>query len=412
MSIEKVESLYVHIPYCEARCHYCDFNSYAGREREFGAFVDALCLDLERAATACRGPVSTVFLGGGTPSVLPAPMLARILAVAREVFGFTPNVEITSEANPGSLDQPVLEALLAGGLTRLSLGVQSLDDGDLRILGRVHSREVALDAVRMARRLGVPSLSLDLIYGVPGQTVASWTRILDEVIALGTDHLSLYGLIVEEATAFGKLHAEGRLVVPDDDSQADMYEATAARMRQAGFAHYEISNYARPGHACRHNLTYWDNGTYVGVGPGAVSYVNGWRWTRMRRPGDYIRRVLAGQSLVEEGERVGDAVALAETLMLGLRTLAGVDLARCAARYPSLALSPADVEGVLRSLCADAIAAGILGVVAGRAALTEAGLEVSNGVMERLLEIPQHLTRWSANATLKAGAVCADVQMR
>jgi oxygen-independent coproporphyrinogen-3 oxidase len=320
------------------------------------------------------------------------------LQTVRRCFGFAAGAEITSEANPGSLTPQFVDALLSAGGTRLSLGVQSLDDAVLERLGRVHTRAVAEDAVALARRGGVPSLSLDFIYGVPAQDLAHWRRTLHDALALGPDHISAYGLIVEEATAFGRAHAQGRLQVPDDDLQDDMYEHAVATLAAAGYAQYEISNYARPGHASRHNLVYWDNGAYVGVGCGAVSYVNGWRWTKTRRPAEYIRRVRADQTLVQEGERVCDAVGLSETLLLGLRTRQGVDVARAAARYPSLGLNFSSLKKLLAALL-DGLESLVI-FDGGRLVLTEDGLALSNGVMERLLELNQHLTSETANDTL------------
>jgi len=396
-------ALYIHIPYCEAKCHYCDFNSFAGREREFAAFVHAVCEDIERSAAAHPlGPLGSVFIGGGTPSTLPAPLIRRVLDTARAAFGFAEDVEITSEANPGSLNESFLETLLDGGLTRLSLGVQALDDATLQALGRVHTRVVAEEAVALARRAGVPSLNLDFIFGAPGQTEASWRKTLQEAVALGPDHLSLYGLIIEEGTAFGRLHAAGALHVPDDDSQADMYDATVEVTRAAGFAQYEISNYARPGHECRHNLMYWANGEYVGVGPGAVSYVNGWRTTKTRRPAEYIRRVRERAVLVEEGERVSWPVSVAETLVLGLRTRAGVDVAACAARF---GVSPVRLRALVAGVCAGMFDGGFVRWDGDRLALTDPGVEVSNGVMERILELPAYLTADEADDTLKVGVL-------
>jgi oxygen-independent coproporphyrinogen III oxidase len=390
-------SLYIHIPYCEAKCHYCDFNSYAGREAEFEAFTAALCRDLERSADELirhehlELPLRSVFLGGGTPSVLPAPQVDRILRTARRLFGFSSSCELTSEANPGSLSEPYLEVLAGHGLSRLSLGVQSLDDAQLRALGRVHTREVALEAVALARRMQVPALSLDLIFGIPHQDMRSWLDILDEVLALRTEHLSLYGLIIEPTTVFGRLHREQRLQVPDDDVQAEMFAETTKRLSRWGYEHYEVSNYAQPGHRCQHNLGYWDNAPYLGVGPGAVSYLGGWRTTRCRRPADYIRQVMAGESVVVEAEHLSHAAGLSESLMLGLRRLDGVDLTRVWARHALPGLPYETFEELLLELCRVFVEAGWLELQARCLRLTAAGVETSNFVFEKLLELPEHL---------------------
>lgn len=396
-------ALYIHIPYCEAKCHYCDFNSYAGREREFQAMADALLVDLERSLERLPDdfprPLRSIFIGGGTPSVLPGEAVARLLDLARARIGFAPDVEITSEANPGSLNAPWLEAMMASGLNRLSLGVQSLDDDELRLLGRVHTREVAVEAVRLARAAGVASLSLDLIFGLPGQTVAGWERSLQALLDLDTDHLSMYGLIIEDGTPFGRQHAEGRLSVPDDDVQAHMFERAFTEATARGYEPYEISNYARPGHRCRHNEMYWRNGTYLGIGPGAVSYVGGWRSTRCRRPAEYVRRVRAGETLVAEAERLTSAGALAETFMLGLRTAEGVDLEEAARRYPEVA-DLAQLQTAAYDLAGDLLAAGVLRLEGHRMRVDSAATMVSNGVMERFLDLPAYLTKHGGFATL------------
>lgn len=396
--------LYIHVPYCEAKCHYCDFNSYAGREREFRAMAAALVDDLETAArgvgSALPLPLGTVFIGGGTPSVLPGADVARLIEVARQRLGFAPDVEITSEANPGSLTADWLEKVMAAGLNRLSLGVQSLDDAELARLGRVHTRAVATEAVRIARRAGVCSVSIDLIFGLPEQTVEQWRHNLEAALALETDHISLYGLIVESGTAFGRRHAEGTLVVPDDDVQAEMYDIASARMRACGYEQYEISNYARPGHRCRHNALYWRNEPYLGVGPGAVSYLDGWRHTRCRNPVEYVRRVRAGGSLTVEAERVSQAACLTETIMLGLRTRDGLDLAWLCARFPDL-LDRVGLDAAIDDLAGDLRQAGMLRVEEGRMFVDGDALMVSNGVMERFLDLPALLTSRGGSATLR-----------
>lgn len=396
-------ALYIHIPYCEAKCHYCDFNSYAGREREFEAMAEALLLDLDHATRALPDafprPLKSIFIGGGTPSVMPGPAVARLLGLARERLGFAPDVEITSEANPGSLSADWLDTMMAAGLNRLSLGVQSLDDEELRLLGRVHTRRVAEEAMALARRAGIKSLSIDLIFGLPHQTAERWRRNLGAMLDLAADHLSMYGLIVEEGTPFARQQAEGRLHVPDDDVQAQMYELAHQKATARGYSQYEISNYARPGHRCRHNEMYWRNETYLGVGPGAVSYIDGWRVTRCRRPAEYVRRVRAGKTLVAEAERLSPLQALAETIMLGLRTAEGVDLEALAHRFASVT-DLARLCNAVHALAGDLVAGGVLLLDGHRMAVESSALMVSNGVMERFLDVPAHLTKDAPFATL------------
>lgn len=395
--------LYIHIPYCEAKCHYCDFNSYAGREAEFDAMAEALYRDLERATRqlppSFSRPLSTIFIGGGTPSVMAGRAVARLLHLARQRLGFAQNVEITSEANPGSLSREWLDIMLDAGLTRLSMGVQSLMDDELRQLGRVHTAETARAAVALARQSGVSSLSLDLIFGLPGQTLERWSSNLDAILALNSDHLSLYGLIIEDGTPFGRLAAQGRLQVPDDDTQADMYALACRKMAERGYQRYEISNFARNGHRCRHNEMYWRNGDYLGIGPGAVSYLDRWRFARVRRPTEYIRRIQDDQDVVAEGERLSEAAALAETVMLGLRTTDGVDLHALVGRYGQVVDGDALRESIF-ALASDLVDAELMCVDGGHLRVSAPGMWVSNGIMERFLALPHDLTKRRANDTV------------
>ena len=389
-------SLYIHIPYCEARCHYCDFNTYAGRVGEREAYVDALVADLRASASRSEGlavPLATVFVGGGTPGALGAGLLARVLREVQQSYGLAPGAEVSMEANPNSLTAEMLEALMPLGLNRVSLGVQSFDDGELRSLGRVHTSAQARDAVALVRAAGIPSVGLDLIYGLPGQSLEDWRRNLDTALGLAPDHLSLYGLTLEEGTPFGQAWARGDLTVPDDDAQADMYDLACRAASSAGLPQYEISNFARPGHACRHNQVYWENGTYLGVGAGAVSYLGGWRWTRSRRPEVYIRQVRAGAHLFEEGEWLSDAGHLAETLILALRTLPGAIMADVAARFPAVVRDEAHLEAMVVGLTLDLLEGGLCRLEEGRFFLSDAGRAVANGVMERLLGLPACLDK-------------------
>lgn len=389
-------SLYIHIPYCEARCHYCDFNTYAGRADEREAYVSALVADLRASLPRAEGlavPLETVFVGGGTPSALGAGLLARVLREVRQACLLAPGAEVSMEANPNSLTAEMLDVLVPLGLNRVSLGVQSFDDGELRTLGRVHTSAQARDAVALVRAAGIPSVGLDLIYGLPGQSLAEWGRNLDAALELAPHHLSLYGLTLEEGTPFGRAWARGDLSVPDDDAQADMYDLACRAAASAGLPQYEISNFARPGHACRHNQVYWENGTYLGVGAGAVSYLGGWRWTRVRRPDVYIRDVQAGRGLCTEGERLSDAGCLAETLILALRTRRGATLADVAARFPAVVRDAAQLEAVVVGLTLDLLEGGLCLLEEGRLFLSDAGRAVANGVMERLLGLPACLDK-------------------
>lgn len=268
-------AIYIHIPFCRRRCAYCDFASTAGLEALIPAYVDALAREI---AAQDRATVPTIYLGGGTPSLLTPAQVQAILDACRAAFDVDPAAEITMEANPGTVDAAYLPALRAAGVNRLSLGVQSFADGELALLGRIHTAAQAVAAYDNARAAGFANVSLDLVYGLPGQTLADWSRSLDRAVALCPDHLSLYALEVHGDTPLGRRIAAGDLPAPDDDLAADMYELAEDRLAVAGFMHYELSNWATGNDAaCRHNLTYWRNEPYRGLGAAAHSWIDGER---------------------------------------------------------------------------------------------------------------------------------------
>jgi oxygen-independent coproporphyrinogen III oxidase len=297
-------SLYLHIPFCIHRCGYCDFNTYAGLQDLIPAYVRALCLEMEQVAAIApeRLRVHTVFFGGGTPSLLPIDALERILSTARLFFDFVPQPEITLEANPGTLSPEYLRQLHLLGVNRLSLGVQSANPGELRLLERQHDYPDVIHAVTWARQAGFDNLNLDLIFGLPEQRLETWQHTLELVLGLRPEHFSLYALSLEHGTPFGKWAARGQLSVPDPDTAAEMYEWASERLESAGYGQYEISNWAKLSQgedsstlqlrlACRHNLQYWLNQPYLGVGAGAHGYAGGVRTANVLGPQAYIRRI-------------------------------------------------------------------------------------------------------------------------
>ncbi|MGH2603356.1 MAG: radical SAM family heme chaperone HemW, partial [Dehalococcoidia bacterium] len=329
-SAQSLMSLYLHIPFCDHKCSYCDFNSYAGLDRLMPAFTEALVRELRLWAPRLRGRrVPTVFFGGGTPSLTPLPDLARITQTIRAEYRLDPEAEISLEANPGTVDLAYLRGLREIGINRLSIGVQSLDDGELRMLDRIHDAGTAIEAYEAARAAGFDNVNLDLIFGVAGQTLAGWERTLRRAIALAPEHLSLYALTIEEGTALAAQIARGIAPEPDADLQAAMYERTQDLMAAAGYEHYEISNWCRPGFACRHNLVYWQDGEWLGLGPGAHSHLDGRRFAVVRSPGAYIDRVAQangrGSRAVERTPQIDweetpdEATARADAAILALR---------------------------------------------------------------------------------------------
>lgn len=321
--------LYIHIPFCKAKCAYCDFYSLAHSEEKMDAYMAALLRHLEEVAPRAAGmQVDTVYFGGGTPSYLGAARLCRILQTVLRRYDVARDAEITLEANPDSAgDWKELRRLRRAGFNRLSLGVQSTDDALLRRIGRVHTYEQVQQAVMAARKAKFTDLSLDLIYGLPGQTMEDWQRTLADAVALGPEHLSCYGLKLEEGTPLWQQRQT--LTLPDDDAQADMYLYTVAALGEMGYEQYEISNFAKPGKASRHNLKYWNMEEYAGFGPGAHSDFGGVRYGYVRDIDSYI----AGKLVLSESENDSTLARDYEYVMLSLRTAAGIDRQTFEKRY-------------------------------------------------------------------------------
>ena len=377
--------VYVHIPFCRAKCRYCDFNSYAGRAGEIGPYLAALAAEMAATAPTTAGArARTLYIGGGTPSLLAADQVGAIVGQCRRLFGLSPDEEVTLEANPGTVDTAYLADVRAAGVNRLSLGVQSFDDGALRFLGRIHSAAAAIAAYEAARRAGFANVSLDLIYALPGQPQAHWQGELRQALALRPEHLSLYALSVEEGTPLAAMVAAGEVVPATGDEAAALYELADETMAAAGYAHYEIANWARPD-ACgdlarsRHNLGYWHNEPYLGFGAGAHSYFGGHRYWNEREPQRYIALVAAGGRAVAESLAVGHGRAAADTLMLGLRLAEGIDLDAFAERHGC------DLRTVCAVELAELAGYGLLECDGRCVWLTLRGRLLANDVLVRLL---------------------------
>jgi oxygen-independent coproporphyrinogen III oxidase len=332
-------ALYLHIPFCHTRCHYCDFNTYAGilplREPYVRALLREIALAGEFARPGNGEPrhSRSIFFGGGTPSLLTVEQVTRLLHACRAAFAVDAGAEITLEANPGTLDQEQLRGLRTAGINRLSLGAQSFDAQLLKTLGRIHSPEEVEQAFRFARAAGFTSINLDFMFGLPGQTMRHWQATLDRALALRPEHFSLYSLIIEEDTPFFTWAQEGRITPGDEDLCADMYEYADERLQAEGYANYEISNWALPGHASRHNLTYWRNLPYLGLGAGAHSCFGGKRYSNERDPRRYINLLKQSRLPIVESEVVERAQEMSETAFLALRTAQGLHLPTFEARF-------------------------------------------------------------------------------
>ena len=359
--------VYVHIPYCISRCPYCDFNTYVGIEDTAPEYVDALLREAHAwSARAAGREAGSIFLGGGTPSLLEPALVRRLLGGLRSAFRVAPGAEVTMEANPETADVRRLESFRAAGANRVSFGAQSFSTHVLTTLGRAHTAGRTIEAVAQARAAGFDNLNLDLIYGTPGETLDDWRRSLDEAIALEPEHISAYSLTIEPGTAFGAAVSSGTMPAPDEDDQATKYEMTMDALAAARFEHYEISNWARPGRASRHNLVYWTQGDYAGLGAGAHSHEAGERWWNEKLPRTYIERSPDARA----GAEVLDAAARAEERMqLRLRLVAGVPLDELTAD-----------RDVLRRLTG----AGLVTVTGGRLVLARRGLLLQSEVAIQL----------------------------
>ena len=382
--------LYVHIPFCTAKCGYCDFNSYAGRDHTIPSYARTLLDDAALWSRAVGGrPVETVFFGGGTPSLVPLAQMRDLIEGISATFRISPDAEISLEANPGSLTTEYLAGLRGLGFNRLSIGVQSFHDDELRALDRIHSGDDARAAYRSARAAGFGNVNLDFIYGLPEQPIDRWEATLDEALDLAPEHLSLYALTVEEGTPLARDVAHGRVPAPDADAQADQYELTQDRLDAAGYDHYEISNWAAPGRACRHNLVYWQNREYLGLGAGAHSFLNGVRFSTVLLPNRYAELVAEAVAAREAGggamphvagsEPITPRLAMADTLILGLRLVTGVAFDAFTARHG------AQIDEVYGDVAREFIGYGLLERTPTHLRLTRRGRLLSNELFQRLL---------------------------
>jgi oxygen-independent coproporphyrinogen-3 oxidase len=384
--------VYLHIPFCAIKCSYCAFNTYIHLDHLIPSFVDALCREIGYVgAQRPRAPVWTIFFGGGTPSLLAAAQFEQVLSVLRHNFDVQHDAEITFEANPADLAQhggDKLRALRALGINRISIGMQSANFNELQLFNRRHDNDDVAGAVRAARTAGFDNLNLDLIYGIPHQTMESWTNTLSQAVALQPEHLSLYALGLEDGTSMKTWVERGRLPAPDDDLTADMYEAATVYLAQAGYDQYEISNWSKPGCRCRHNLQYWRNWDYLGFGPGAHGFAGGVRYAVMRSPQRYIRALEEGEAGlsyprtpgIEEAHELAASDVIAETLIMSLRLLhEGVSLRDFATRFGVELL---DLHGKTLRRYADG---GLLTIDSERVRLTERGRLLSNQIFRDLV---------------------------
>lgn len=380
-------SLYLHIPFCRHRCAYCDFNTYTSLADLREAYARAMNLEIRQVAGTVRRPVNTVFFGGGTPSLMPTEALKLILLAVAEAFDLNSQAEITLEANPDTVDGAYLGELRQIGVNRLSFGAQSANPAELALLERVHDFDAVIRAFELGRSVGFANLSLDLIYGLPGQSLRSWEKTLEAALALDPEHLSLYCLTIEPGTPMHRWLATGRIAEPDPDIAADQYELASQLLRDHRFNHYEISNWTRPGYECQHNLAYWRNDEYLGMGAGAHGHAQGYRYSVVKQPRVYLRRMASGEqgsypwsAAVADYHRLSGDEAMSDTVITQLRLLQeGLDLNAFAKRFGQSLFSA--YPGVTEQL----IEWGLITQVGHRLLLSRQGRFLSNQVFYRYM---------------------------
>ena len=375
--MEPPRAAYIHVPFCRHRCGYCNFTLVAGRDDLIDAYLQALELELARLEEPCK--VDTLYFGGGTPTHLPAASLGRLFAIADRWFPRAAGCEVSVEANPEDVDDARADALAAAGVTRVSLGAQSYDERKLALLERSHDA-AKIEAAMVRCRRFARSVSLDLIFAAPHEALDGWQRDLAAALALSPDHLSTYGLTYERGTTFWNRLARSDLVRLDEELEREMYLAAIGALTAAGLEHYEVSNFARPGHRCRHNEAYWQGRSYHAAGPGAARFVEGRREMNHRSTTTWLKRVLAGDSPVAESETLAPEDAARERLVFALRRLEGVGLEAFAAE------TGFDVERLCGAVVQRYIDLGMLGRHEGVLRLTREGLLVSDSLWPEILE--------------------------
>ena len=389
--MKKELELYVHIPFCVRKCAYCDFLSFSKGDQERASYVDALIREIkskkEQFQDAC---VTSVFLGGGTPSILKGEETARIFRVLKENFTFLEQAEITMEVNPGTVTEDKINAWKSSGVNRLSIGLQSVNDDELKMLGRIHSFHEFLETWQLVRKAGFTNVNVDLISAIPGQTVESWIKTLTTVADLEPEHLSAYSLIIEEETPFYEKYGneEGEKLLPDEDTERNIYEVTEQILNARGYHRYEISNYAKDGFECKHNLGYWNRKEYLGLGLGASSLINETRFHNTNNLAEYLSAQWISKtgnefyekcSVVKEVQKLSKQEQMEEFMFLGLRKTEGVSEKAFKKAFQ------ADIRSIYGDIIENLIEKGLLQNCADSLFLTKKGVDISNYVMSEFL---------------------------
>ncbi len=371
-------SVYIHIPFCATKCYYCAFNTYSFHKEQAKAYLQALQTEMGLylpEADALR----TIFIGGGTPSILSANVLARLFSDIHQNFTISPDAEITVECNPGTVDAEKLNVMRQNGVNRLSFGLQAMQDETLKQLGRIHTVSEFMESYQLAREHGFRNINIDIIFALPEQIVTAWYRTLNAVISLEPEHISAYNLVMEEETLFYQQWQAGELHLPSADTEADMFEHTIETLTSHGYTHYEICNFARPNHFAQHNLVYWNNQPCIGLGAGACGYLNGVRYTNLRGIPPYIDALQQGNKPIAETEHLIGHAEKAETLMLALRKREGLSLEAYRNRFHE------EIETTFGHTLKKWIDTGLLERTPTHLRLSDRGLFLANEVFVELI---------------------------
>lgn len=376
--------LYIHIPFCAARCHYCDFFTFAGKEHLINDYVTALCNELTSHSRSYDVTVKTIFFGGGTPSILEPSHFDKIFGALHKSFTIIPGAEVTVECNPGTLTPDKVKCLKSCGVNRVSLGVQSFNDETLKFLGRIHTSRQIVENYDLLREIGFNNINMDFISSIPGMLFSGWESTLKKAVCLSPEHISAYNFILEEETKFYKLHLKGKLQTPDEDEEACQYDFTREFLSGHGYGHYEISNFARPGFECRHNLTYWENKDYLGAGASACSLLDGIRWENVRNLKAYISKfrqlpTANCQHTTRKPKLETRNLQIADTLMMGLRLTGGISLQEFHDRFG------VSLESLRGKTINKFVELGLLEIFSGRLRFTPKGLFLSNEVLIEMI---------------------------
>lgn len=379
--MKKELELYLHIPFCIRKCAYCDFLSAPADEAERQEYVETLIREIQSYREEFRGyRVSTVFMGGGTPSILTCGQMTDIFRALRDTFAIEADAEITIEANPGTVDAEKIRAWKQAGINRVSIGLQTVNDKELKLLGRIHTFQQFLDTYQLVREHGFGNVNIDLISAIPGQTLASWRLTLQTVAELEPEHISAYSLILEEGTPFYERYADASSSeLPDEETDRAIYEETERFLQKYGYSRYEISNYAKPGYACRHNIGYWKRTEYLGIGLGASSLIRRQRFHNTTDHREYLECVRCGNSIRRETELLSREDEMEEFMFLGLRMTEGIRISEFKEIFGQ------DIGEVYKTPLFRMEQAGLLEIQEGRVRLTKRGIDISNYVFEQFL---------------------------